>query len=507
MSYQDFVKRKLSTVTPTGISGSVDLVGSLFPHQSALTQWALRRGRAAIFADTGLGKMRMELAWADAVHKHTNKPVMIHTPLAVAQQIATEGRRIGLAVNVCRDGADVQAGINVINYDRLHKIDPSMFGGVVLDESGCIKHAETRAFKALTDAYRDTPFKLPATATPAPNDWTELGTHAEFLGICTKAEMLAEFFMHDGGETSVWRLKGHARQLFWRWVSSWGAMIRKPSDLGFDDGAYNLPALHLHEHQVSFEMPLNGMLFATDAQTLSERREARRKSMEDRVAECVALIFGEWGSNGMETRVRGISQSESGVGSGVQGETQRPISAGQPGATAGGDRIPLEAWVIWCDLNVEQDALEKAFGDLAFSIRGSDTTDEKELLLAAWLDGERPVIISKPSILGWGINMQRSARMAFVGVTDSYEAYYQAVRRCWRFGQSREVHVHIFACKAEGAIVSNLKRKEREAGEMADSLSAETREAVLSEVIGQRRDTNEHNAGQRVAVPSFLKAA
>jgi hypothetical protein len=460
MSYQDFVKRKLSTVTPTGISGSVDLVGSLFPHQSALTQWALRRGRAAIFADTGLGKMRMELAWADAVHKHTNKPVMIHTPLAVAQQIATEGRRIGLEVNVCRDGADVQDGINVINYDRLHKIDPSMFGGVVLDESGCIKHAETRAFKALTDAYRDTPFKLPATATPAPNDWTELGTHAEFLGICTKAEMLAEFFMHDGGETSVWRLKGHARQLFWRWVSSWGAMIRKPSDLGFDDGAYNLPALHLHEHQVSFEMPLNGMLFATDAQTLSERREARRKSMEDRVAECAAMVNGE--------------QSE--------------------------------PWVVWCDLNAEGDALAKAIPG-SVQIAGADSVEVKEQRLQDFAEGRTRVLISKPSICGWGLNWQHAARMAFVGVTDSYEAYYQAVRRCWRFGQSREVHVHIFASKAEGAIVSNLKRKEREAGEMADSLSAETREAVLSEVIGQRRDTNEHNAGQRVAVPSFLKAA
>lgn len=460
MSYQDFVKRKLSTVTPTGISGSVDLVGSLFPHQSALTQWALRRGRAAIFADTGLGKMRMELAWADAVNKHTNKPVMIHTPLAVAQQIATEGRRIGLAVNVCRDGADVQGGINVINYDRLHKIDPSMFGGVVLDESGCIKHAETRAFKALTDAYRDTPFKLPATATPAPNDWTELGTHAEFLGICTKAEMLAEFFMHDGGETSVWRLKGHARQVFWRWVSSWGAMIRKPSDLGFDDGAYNLPALHLHEHQVSFEMPLNGMLFATDAQTLSERREARRKSMEDRVAECAAMVNGE--------------QSE--------------------------------PWVVWCDLNAEGDALAKAIPG-SVQIAGADSVEVKEQRLQDFAEGRTRVLISKPSICGWGLNWQHAARMAFVGVTDSYEAYYQAVRRCWRFGQSREVHVHIFASKAEGAIVSNLKRKEREAGEMADSLSAETREAVLSEVIGQRRDTNEHNAGQRVAVPSFLKAA
>lgn len=460
MSYEAFVTRKLQMVQPSGITGAITLPDSLFPHQKALTAWALRRGRAALFADTGLGKMRMELVWADQVHRHTGQPVMIHTPLAVAQQIAAEGRKIGLEVNVCRDGSSVRDGINVINYDRLHKIKPEMFGGVVLDESGCIKHAETRAFKDLTDAYRNTAFKLPATATPAPNDWTELGTHAEFLGICTKAEMLAEYFMHDGGDTSVWRLKGHARELFWRWVSTWGAMIRKPSDLGFDDGAYNLPPLHLHEHHVEFEMPLNGMLFAAEAQTLSERREARRKSLEDRVKACAEMVNSQHS----------------------------------------------ESWVVWCDLNAEGDALAKAIPG-AVQIAGADSVEVKEQRLQDFAERRTRVLISKPSICGWGLNWQHSARMAFVGVTDSYEAYYQAVRRCWRFGQTRDVHVHIFASKAEGAIVSNLKRKEREAGDMAQSLSAETREAVLASVTGSHRESNAHNASRTVAVPSFLKAA
>lgn len=458
--YTAFVSRKLSTVAPTGIASGFNLPQSLFPHQSALTSWALRRGRAAIFADTGLGKMRMELAWAEAVRRHTRKPVMIHTPLAVAQQIAAEAANIGLVATVCRDGNDVTDGINIINYDRLHKIDPSIFGGVVLDESGCIKHADTRTFKSLTDAYRNTPFKLPATATPAPNDWTELGTHAEFLGICTKAEMLAEYFVHDGGDTSVWRLKGHARAAFWRWVASWGAMIRKPSDLGFEDGAYNLPPLHLHEHQVSFELPLNGTLFAADAQTLSERRDARRASMADRVAECAAMV-----------------NSNSG-----------------------------EPWLVWCDLNAEGDALTKAI-DGAVQIAGADSVETKEARIAAFLAGEIRVLVSKPSILGWGLNFQHCRSMAFVGVTDSYEAYYQAVRRCWRFGQKRDVHVHIFASKAEGAVVANLKRKERDSVEMAADLSAETRDAVMQEVTGMTRETNSHNSVQRVAVPSFLKAA
>jgi hypothetical protein len=385
---------------------------------------------------------------------------MIHTPLAVAQQIAAEGRKIGITATVCRDGADVTSGINIINYDRLHKIDPSIFGGVVLDESGCIKHADTRTFKSLTDAYRHTQFKLPATATPAPNDWTELGTHAEFLGICTKAEMLAEYFCHDGGDTSVWRLKGHARAQFWRWVSSWGAMIRKPSDLGFDDGAYNLPPLHLHEHQVDFELPLNGMLFAADAQTLSERRDARRASLVDRVESCAAMVNNH----------------------------------------ASG------SWLVWCDLNKEGDELTKAI-DGAVQISGADSVEVKEAHIAKFLAGEIRVLVSKPSILGWGLNFQHCRNMAFVGVTDSYEAYYQAVRRCWRFGQTSAVHVHIFASKAEGAVVANLKRKERDAGVMAADLSAETRDAVMQEVTGMERETNTHLSVHRVAVPSFLKVA
>lgn len=460
MSYEAFVRGKLAYRAPSGIAGSVDLPASLFPHQRALTAWAIKRGRAAIFADTGLGKTSMELAWSDVVTKHTGAPVLILAPLAVAAQTAAEGRRIGIDVTVCRDGDHVRPGVNVTNYDRLHRFDPSIFGGVVLDESSIIKHHDARTFSALTAAFRETPFRLPATATPAPNDWTELGTHAEFLGICTRAEMLAEFFTHDGGDTSVWRLKGHARQQFWRWVVSWGALIRKPSDLGFDDAAYALPKLHIHEHQIEVDGPMNGMLFAAEAQTLSERREARRASLGQRVAECAQKVNAE---------------------------------AGEP-------------WVVWCDLNDESTALVKAI-DGALEIRGSDDVDTKEERLRAFAEGRARVLVSKPSICGWGLNWQHAARMAFVGVTDSYEAYYQAVRRCWRFGQKREVHVHIFASKAEGAVVANLKRKERDAGDMADALSAETRDAVMKEVTGSHRETNEYNADLRVQVPAWLRSA
>lgn len=461
MTYEAFVRGKLALRPPSGIVGGFDLPASLFPHQRALTSWAIKRGRAAIFADTGLGKSRMQLAWAETVRKHTGLPVLILAPLAVAAQTAGEGAQIGIPVAVCRDGADVDdRGINITNYDRLHRFDPTLFGGVVLDESSIIKHHDAKSFGLLTAAFRETPFRLPATATPAPNDWTELGTHAEFLGICSRAEMLAEFFTHDGGDTSVWRLKGHARTQFWRWVVSWGALIRKPSDLGFDDGLYSLPALHVHEHQIEIDGPLNGMLFAAEAQTLSERRDARRASMAERVAECAAKVNAD---------------------------------AGEP-------------WVVWCDLNDESAALTKAI-DGAIEIRGSDDVDTKESRLAAFASGKARVLVSKPSICGWGLNWQHAARMAFVGVTDSYEAYYQAVRRCWRFGQKREVHVHIFASKAEGAIVANLKRKERDAGSMADALSAETKASVMQEVTGSHRDTNIYNAARQVIAPAWLRSA
>lgn len=646
--YREMVARKLSSAPPTGIVGSHALPSAMFPHQAALTRWALNRGRAAIFADTGLGKMLMELAWADVVSKHTNEPIIIAAPLAVAQQIAREGSRFGIDVSVCREAADVNPhGINVTNYDRLHKFDLGMFGGVALDESSVIKHHDTRTFLTLTKAFRATPFKLCATATPAPNDWTELGTHAEFLGICTRQEMLSEYFTHDGGDTSVWRLKGHARDVFWRWVCTWGALIRKPSDLGFDDGAYNLPPLHLHEHTVSTEMPLNGMLFAMEAQGLSERRDARRSSMAERVAECALQIKAEWhklaalqlsddchveagistqpgaqgsGKPGTTREEDRIGDCQSGAQSGgpqgvhggllretpgevqaqhtgASGEAKRGaagevragfhvqigaqgnggcVAKGEPGKApceqaeevrdnngglqghdglpggtlqdlrhdragisdggplpqerqssgvvvhavqprhredAGqriiaslGNRVPTQAWLIWCELNDEQDALEKEFGSLAFSVRGANSVDEKESCIEGWLAGKRPVMISKPSVMGWGLNFQHCHNMAFVGVTDSFEAFYQAVRRCWRFGQKHAVHAHIFASEAEGAVVANLKRKERDAIAMAESLSAETHDAVMQAVTGSVRHTNHHNPGKQVAIPSFLRS-
>lgn len=463
MDYDELIRRKLSTAPPTGLSnvGELVLPDGLFPHQDALVRWSLRRGRSAIFADTGLGKTRMQLAWADQVARETGHDVLILAPLAVAAQTVREGAEIGVQVTHCRETVDVRPGICITNYDRLHKFNPERFGAVVLDESSIIKHHDAKTLGILLEAFKHAPFKLCATATPAPNDWTELGTHAEFLGICTRTEMLAEYFVHDGGDTQSWRLKGHARDVFWRWVASWAALLRKPSDLGYDDSRYDLPPLHVHQHISKADHSTAaeaGMLFALEAATLSERRGARRGSMADRVAACVAQVMAE----------------------------------------------PDENWLVWCDLNAEQDALESALGDRAFSVRGSMTSDEKESAILGWINGERPWMISKPSIMGWGINAQIAARMAFVGVTDSFEAYYQAVRRCWRFGQAREVHVHVFASELEGAVVANLKRKELDAGAMAESLSAETNAAVRDEVLGVTRQTNPYEPRKAITAPAWL---
>jgi len=460
-AYSAFVAKKLETVSPSGLDSPFTLPESLFPMQQDLVSWALRRGRAAIFADTGLGKSRMQVAWADEVARRTGGDVMILAPLAVAAQTVGEGASIGVSITHCREPEDVRPGINIVNYDRIHKFDCSRFVGVVLDESSVIKHHTAKTFDQLVQAFGRTPYRLCATATPAPNDWTELGTHAEFLGVCTRAEMLAEFFVHDGGETQTWRLKGHARHLFWQWVSQWGACVRKPSDLGYEDSAYRLPPLIETEHMVEADdsnLIEDGMLFALEASSLMERRAARKESLEGRVKACADLVNSD----------------------------------DQP-------------WIIWGEYNAETEALCKLIPG-AVEIAGPHTAEQKEQRLADFAAGKIRVLVSKPSICGWGLNWQHCARMAFVGVSDSFESYYQAVRRCYRFGQQREVHVHLFSSQLEGAVLTNLRRKQQDAIAMGESLAAETAAAVRAEITGTHRHTNDYNASRQVKAPSWLRS-
>lgn len=458
MSYSDFIANKLSRFTAVGFEPPA-VNAALFDFQNALTRWALRVGRCALFADTGLGKTRMQLAWADAVRAHTGGAVLILAPLAVAEQTVKEGESMGITVRHLRETTPLE-GICITNYERVHKFDCAELAGVVLDESSIIKHHDSRSFGLLMEAFSATPYKLCATATPAPNDWTELGTHAEFLGVCSRPEMLAEFFVHDAAKTQDWRLKGHARATFWEWVASWAAVVRNPADIGFDGSRYELPWLNVEQHTIETATePLAGQLFASEASTLSERRDARRKSVDARVAECAALV----------------------------------------NSTSG-------PWVVWCDLNDESDRLTAAISG-AIEVRGSQSLDEKEHALNAFLHGEARVIVTKPSIAGFGLNWQHCANMAFVGVTDSYESYYQAVRRCWRFGQKKPVNVHVFSSDLEGAVVANLDRKEKSAAEMAAEMVSFTAAAVRRNIVGSQKSTNPYNDLTKMELPKFVCAA
>ena len=459
LTYSDFVANKLQFIPPSGMENVPALHPTLYPHQRDLTRWALQRGRAALFADTGLGKTAMQLEWAARIVESQAMRVIILAPLAVAAQTVAEGKRLGIEVNECRDGSEVRSGITITNYERLHRFAPAMFGGVVLDESSIIKHHDAKTLRILLDSFAQTPWKLCATATPAPNDYTELGTHAEFLGICTRAEMLSEFFTHDGGETQTWRLKKHARAEYWRWVASWAALVQKPSDLGYSDDGYALPPYTVHQHVIEIpqdEVLATGQLFAFEAQTLMERRQARKGTINQRVAAVAEMVNA--------------------------------------------DRQP---WIVWCDLNAESEALTAAIPD-AVEVRGSQTIDDKEKRLRAFASGQTRVLVTKPSIAGFGLNWQHCARVAFVGVTDSWEAYYQAVRRCWRFGQSKHVAVHIFSSELEGAVVANLARKEKDAALMSAELSAMTAEVVRENVAGSRRSTNIYNPNQQMENPAWL---
>lgn len=459
MSYQELIRRKALTVPPTGISSPPELNPKLFDFQSAVTKWALRRGRAALFLDTGLGKSWCALEWARVVYEHTGKPVLILTPLAVAPQFVAEGAKLGIPVTHCREPEDVGPGVNVLNYDRVERFDCDVFGGVVLDESSILKDFTGKTRNLLIDRFRSTRFRLCTTATPAPNDHTELGNHAEFLGAMTRTEMLSMFFTHDGGSTQDWRLKGHAKGEFWAWVASWAIAIRSPSDIGFDGSRYILPPLSLSEVVVSSSTDLAkqaGMLLGYQATTLSEQRAARRSSLAGRVSAAASEVNA----------------------------SDRP-------------------WLVWCDLNDESEALAAAIPD-AVEVRGSDSQEHKERAVWDFIEGRARVLVSKPSICGMGLNMQRCADMAFVGLGYSWELYYQAIRRCYRFGQRNPVNVRVFVSEAEGRVVDVIRRKQEDADRMAEGVVEHMRESMRAQLgaLGVTRD--DYEPKERMIVPAWL---
>lgn len=648
-AYQEFIAQKAHRAPLVGFEPPAgSLPADMKPFQVALTELSLRRGRNALFEGTGLGKTVQELAWARAVNEETGLPVLDLSPLAVAEQTVLEAQKFdidGVAYAACQDEA--KTPIVVTNYDRAHLFDFSRFGGVVLDESSILKAHDGKTRQFLTEACAHIPYRLPATATPAPNDWTEIGQHSEFLGVMTAKEMLSMYFVHDGanradGGGDGWRLKRHAEKDFWAWVASWAVMIRSPADLGYDESGYVLPPLRKHQITVPVDhSTAEWQLFHRQADTLQERLAIKRESMPERVAAVVNIVFGSFGAklaacHGSPSTPIDVANSikptpKSGSGGNRKAEPQKktastcvstepPIprsgseagssktrstpgaakntpqtqsspnnsvllpgnailppsgtadcerssasppsittissndkAVAAPSATAPPDtsdelgvststiatkraasgvfsartatsgsgsslttptvlRAPPniswrdvdQPWLIWCHLNDEQDALTRAFGDRAFSVYGRMAAEEKVSLIHRWIAGERPIMISKPTIMGWGLNFQHCHSMAFVGLNDSFEQLYQAIRRCWRFGQTLPVDAYFVASELEGPVVANLDAKERDFEAMSDAMAEHMRDLTRAGLGRSPTRNTPPLAGRRMELPAWL---
>ena len=449
MTYKDFLASK-STACPAAGFDPQQFTAPLFLFQRDIVTMACRVGRFCIWADCGMGKTAMQLEWAHQVHQHTGGNVLVLAPLAVAHQTIREGAKFGISCAFAAKQGDVRPGITITNYEKLSHFDPGSFAGVVLDESSILKAYTGKIRNQIIESFAQTTFRLACSATPAPNDHMELGNHAEFIGVMTRTEMLAMFFVHDGGDTSKWRLKGHAKDKFWEWVCSWAVTIRKPSDLGYDDGSFILPELSIQDCTVETERDAvpddSGQmaLFAMEARTLSDQRQVRKASLQMRVDAAATLANGD-----------------------------------------------IEQWLIWCDLNDESKALTAAI-DGAVEVSGSDSDDHKRRAAIDFQDGKIRVLVSKPSIFGFGLNFQGCHNVAFVGLSHSYEAFYQAIRRCWRFGQQHPVNAHIIYDVAEGRVIENIRRKEADSIAMAESMVTIMKQTTMEQLKKIQRQVAPH---------------
>jgi hypothetical protein len=439
--YAAFLDAKAHTATRDGFD-PVCIPDYLFPFQQALVEWACVTGRAAMFADCGMGKTLMQLVWADNVVSRTGGRVLILTPLAVAAQTVREAERFGIEARRGADGSPLQPGITVANYERLHLLDPADFVGVVCDESSILKSFDGTRRQQITDFMRKLRYRLLCTATAAPNDYTELGTSSEALGHLGYMDMLNRFFKNDQnnsgqgrlyGKAQAFRFKGHAELPFWRWVCSWARAVRKPSDIGFDDGDFTLPPLLEREYIIASVEPADGMLFAMPATTLPEQRDERRRTITDRCERVAQLV-----------------------------DTQ-------------------DSALVWCHLNPEGDLLEGLIPG-AVQVSGADSDEAKEEKFLAFASGECRVLVTKPKIGAWGLNFQHCAHIVSFP-SHSYEQYYQAVRRCWRFGQTRPVAVDIVTTEGERGVLANLQRKAAQADRMFANLVEEMNRGIAIERV------------------------
>ena len=454
MDYQEFIAAKSFRHVEAGFSPDA-LPYPLFDYQDPIVRWALKRGKAAIFADTGLGKTIMQLAWADQVAKHTKGPVLILAPLAVSNQTIEEGDKYGIHVekaNPC--AAFFGPGVVITNYEQLHKFNPDDFQGIVLDESSILKGMDGRRRREITEFGQHIPYRLSCTATPSPNDFMELGTQSEFLGIMSQVEMLAMFFIHDGGDVAKWRLKGHGEAKFFQWLATWAIVIRSPDDLGFDGSRHALPELVYHSHVIETEPEES--LFVEPAQGLQDRNKARKDSVRDRVSKAAEI------ANGMEGQV-----------------------------------------LIWCNLNEESELLTASIRD-AVEVKGADSPEHKTDAMMGFSHGSVRILVSKPRICGFGMNFQGCQQMIFVGLSDSWESYYQAIRRCWRFGQTKPVHVHVVSADTEGAVIENIQRKDKQNQVLGEKMVKHMKTMMDKSIFAAATTKTEYNPEKSIKMPSWL---
>lgn len=447
-AYRELIARKRVAFEPRGFA-DVDegkLHPAMFPHQRHSTAFALRAGSAALFLDTGLGKTLSALAWGDEIVRRTNRPVLMLAPLAVASQHLAEAERFGIDAVLSRFGSPPSAPkIAITNYERLERFDPDDYAGVILDESSILKSFTGATTRKLIGAFSKTPYRLACTATPAPNDHMELGQHADFLGVMGSSEMLSRWFIADQTNMGRYRLKRAAVKSFWDWVASWARCVSKPSDLGFSDEGFDMPELIQHRHVVMADRSIDAgaekdgqqLLFRMPNTSATSIHKEKRLTAERRAAIVANVIAAE----------------------------------------------PQEPWIIWCDTDYEAEALRTAIPG-AIEVNGKMKVDAKEERLAAFTTGECKRLITKPSIAGYGLNWQHCARVAFVGLSFSYESYYQAVRRCWRFRQTRPVHVHVACSDTEESIWTTVSRKAGDHDAMKRAMAdAMKRAAVSSKVL------------------------
>lgn len=426
MDYSEFLARKAQSAEQCGVNvAASDIHHRLHDWQREIVTWAVRTGRAAIWADTGLGKTLMQIEWA----RLCGQSALIVAPLAVTQQTIREAMTIGVSMAYVRDQSQVRGnGIYVTNYEMVEHFDSAAFDAVVLDEASILKQSDGKTRNRLIAHFKDVPRRLACTATPAPNDIEELTNQAEFLGRSTRVNMLAAYFVHDSD--TGWRLKGHAHAPMFRWMTSWAVALRRPSDIGYSDEGYVLPGLEIVPHLLPVDAAPENQLFATDLGGVGGRAAVRKQTLQARCARAAEIVAGE----------------------------------------------PFEPWLLWCGLNDEAETLARLIPG-SVNVHGAWSPEDKADALLGFADARIRVLITKPSIAAFGLNWQHCARMVFVGLSDSYEAYYQAIRRCYRYGQARVVQSHIVLSELEAQIASNVARKEREASIIIDGLVREMREA------------------------------